>query len=64
MIVTLLYFLVGMAAVVAFVYLQRRDMEETKASLLFMLAILLWPIWILFMIVEWFFFREDLEDLN
>lgn len=64
MIVALLYFLVGMAAVVAFVYLQRRDMEETKASLLFMLAILLWPIWILFMVVEWFFFREDLEDLN
>lgn len=60
----LLYFLVGMAAVVAFVYLQRRDMEETKASLLFMLAILLWPLWILFMVVEWFFFREDLEDLN
>lgn len=60
----LLYFLVGMAAVVAFVYLQRRDMEETKASLLFMLAILLWPIWILFMVVEWFFFREDFDDLN
>lgn len=57
-----LYLLVGMAAVVAFVFLQRRDLEETKASLLFMLAILLWPIWILFMIVEWAFFREDFDD--
>ena len=57
-----LYLLVGMAAVVAFVFLQRRDLEETKASLMFMLAILLWPIWILFMIVEWAFFREDFDD--
>jgi O-antigen ligase len=51
-----------MVAVVAFVYLQRRDLKETEASLMFMLAILLWPLWILFMIVEWFFFREDFED--
>ena len=57
-----LYLLVGMAAVVAFVFLQRRDLEETKVSLMFMLAILLWPIWILFMIVEWAFFREDFDD--
>ena len=57
-----LYLLVGMAAVVAFVFLQRRNLEETKASLMFMLAILLWPIWILFMIVEWAFFREDFDD--
>ena len=58
----LLYLLVGMVAVVAFVYLQRRDLKETEASLMFMLAILLWPLWILFMIVEWFFFQEDFED--
>ena len=57
-----LYLLVGMVAVVAFVYLQRRDLKEAEASLMFMLAILLWPLWILFMIVEWAFFREDFED--
>lgn len=58
----LLYLLVGMVAVVAFVYLQQKDSEEAKACLMFMLAILLWPIWILFMILEWAFFREDFKD--